>query len=167
MSMSIERSTVTGIFPELAQAERAVAELKSAGFGDDQVGIAGRDDVAEGLGVGEAKKEAGIPDFIVVTVEAEERMQEAYAILLRSRASEVYPAQDELANEPLAVASQGYGLQRDPSVEDNTSYEVPYSTDNAVAEKEGGDTFFGQTILPYHVQPGSPDDPNVQHPRSI
>lgn len=168
MSMSIERSAVTGIFPERTQADQAVEELRRAGFADDVIGVAGRDEVAEGLGLGEAKKESVIADFVVVTVEAGERMQDALQVLLQCGASEVHPAQQELADErPVAVASQGYGLQRDPSVDGNTSVADSNMTENAVAEEEGDDTFFGQTILPEGVQPGSPEDPNVRKPRTV
>lgn len=170
MSMSIERSTVTGIFPERAQAERAVAELSSAGFGDDVVGVAGRDDIAEGLGLREAKQTSVGSEFVVVTVEAGDRMEDAHAILLRSGASEVHPAQGELANErPVVVATQGYGLQRDATVEGNDAVTGANSkrAEEAVAQEEGDDTFFGQTVLPEGVQPGSKDDPNVHSPRPI
>lgn len=168
MSMSIERSVVTGIFPERTQAEQAVAELKQAGFADDVIGVAGRDEVAEGLGLAEAKRETVLSNFVVVTVEAGERMQDALKVMLQSGASEVHPSQQEQGDEqPLGVASQGYGLQRDPSVEGSAAVEDTRTTDAAVAEEEGDDTFFGQTILPEGVQPGSPQDPNVRKPRTV
>ncbi len=37
-----ERSTVVGVFEDRAQADRAVAELRKAGFRDDQIGVAMR-----------------------------------------------------------------------------------------------------------------------------
>jgi hypothetical protein len=40
--MSMERSTVVGVFKERDEAERALAALQSAGFDDDQVGFAMR-----------------------------------------------------------------------------------------------------------------------------
>lgn len=39
-----QRSTVVGVFTDTAQADRAVTELKAAGFRDDEIGVAGRHD---------------------------------------------------------------------------------------------------------------------------
>ena len=39
-----DRETVVGVFHTHAQADRAVAELKKAGFDDDQIGVASRDE---------------------------------------------------------------------------------------------------------------------------
>jgi hypothetical protein len=44
--MTFERSTVVAAFSSRAQAEQAVAELHRAGFRDDQLGLALRDDRA-------------------------------------------------------------------------------------------------------------------------
>ncbi|HWE38109.1 MAG TPA: YsnF/AvaK domain-containing protein [Isosphaeraceae bacterium] len=49
---SAQRSTVVGVFEDARQADRAVIELRQAGFRDDQIGVAARHDpgtaVAEG-----------------------------------------------------------------------------------------------------------------------
>ena len=42
------RTTVAGLFPERAAAEAAIADLKDAGFGGDQLGVAMRDRDAQG-----------------------------------------------------------------------------------------------------------------------
>ncbi len=97
-------------------------------------------------------------------------MQDALKVLLQNGASEVHPAQQEQGDERLAVTSQGYGLQRDPSVEGiggDSAVEESRTTDAVVADEEGDDTFFGQTVLPEGVQPGSPEDPNVRNPRIV
>jgi hypothetical protein len=39
-----ERSTVVGVFSDRAQADRAVEELRRAGFSNDQIGVAGREE---------------------------------------------------------------------------------------------------------------------------
>jgi len=39
-----QRSTVVGVFEDKAQADRAVTELRKAGFRDDQIGVAARHD---------------------------------------------------------------------------------------------------------------------------
>jgi len=41
-----QRSTIVGVFPDHIQADRAVTELRNAGFREDQIGVAGRHDDA-------------------------------------------------------------------------------------------------------------------------
>jgi hypothetical protein len=55
------RTTAVGVFTERDQAERAVAELRSAGFRDDQIGVAVKKEEApeEGPGPGETKATEG------------------------------------------------------------------------------------------------------------
>jgi hypothetical protein len=40
---NVKRSTVVAVFEDHSQADRAVGELRSAGFRNDQIGVAGRD----------------------------------------------------------------------------------------------------------------------------
>ncbi|MBX6313472.1 MAG: general stress protein, partial [Isosphaeraceae bacterium] len=37
-----QRSTIVGVFTDRTQADRAISELRQAGFRDDQIGVAGR-----------------------------------------------------------------------------------------------------------------------------
>ena len=37
-----QRSTVVGVFEDRTQADRAIADLRTAGFRDDQIGVAMR-----------------------------------------------------------------------------------------------------------------------------
>src|SRR5262249_37741372 len=55
------RTTALGVVTERDQAERAVAELRSAGFRDDQIGVAIKKEEApeEGPGLGETKATEG------------------------------------------------------------------------------------------------------------
>jgi hypothetical protein len=63
--MNERQATVVGAFADRAQAQAAVRDLEAAGFRDDQIGVAGRDDssgpaldqatgsrIAEGAGIG-------------------------------------------------------------------------------------------------------------------
>jgi len=43
MNKTTQRHVAVGVFTDHTQADRAVAELKKAGFRDDQIGVAGRD----------------------------------------------------------------------------------------------------------------------------
>jgi len=45
--MFLQRTTAVAVFPDHAKADRAVAELRQAGFRDDQIGVASRDWRAE------------------------------------------------------------------------------------------------------------------------
>jgi len=47
MAKAQERSTAVGVFEDRAQADRAVAELREAGFRDDQIGVAMRHDAGD------------------------------------------------------------------------------------------------------------------------
>jgi len=57
MTAAATRSTVVGVFEDRRDADRAVAELKRAGFRDDQIGVAMRH--SEDLGMGEATADTG------------------------------------------------------------------------------------------------------------
>ncbi len=55
-----ERSTAVGVFTERSQAERTIAELRHAGFGDDQIGFVARDNdkmANNSMGNGDARTE--------------------------------------------------------------------------------------------------------------
>jgi hypothetical protein len=110
-----DRSAVVGVFEDQAQAEQAVNELRSAGFGDDQVNLVvyrapgpgeeiisdekrieageGRTDEAPGI-----FKEKPEVTRTVVTVKAEGREQEALTILHRNGANN--------ANIPAALEAE-------------------------------------------------------------
>ena len=45
--MRVQKSTVVGVFEDRQQADRAIDELRRAGFRDDQIGVAMRDDEGE------------------------------------------------------------------------------------------------------------------------
>ena len=99
-----DRSTMVGVFEVQAQAEQAVHELRSAGFGDDQIHLVvhrapgtGEDIITDEkrIEVGERRTDeapglfTGKPEVTrtVVTVQAEGREQEAVAILDRNGAN--------------------------------------------------------------------------------
>ncbi len=195
---TIDRSTVSGTFSERGQAEQAVAELRQAGFSDALVGLAGSDEVLEKINTN-VFAQAAETTSVVVTVKAEERWQEAFAILQKNGASNMTPttteATVEQSSSPTAnqttddtsvephleydpimgpqvttqnaapVASGGFGLERDPALDSDIPTSDPNLQKNRVPEKEGEDTFFGQPVIPQHVEPGSPADPNVRKPR--
>ena len=54
---SAKPSTVVGVFKEQDQAERAVGELRRAGFRDDQIGLVARDKKGKKVVKGKAKQE--------------------------------------------------------------------------------------------------------------
>lgn len=166
---TIDRPTVMGTFHDRVQAEQAVADLKQAGFSDELIGLAGRDEVPEKTDTGDTSgKEPLISDLIVIAVKAEGRRQEALDILNRHGVSEVHDSPFEQTNErTMPIVSEGYGLQRDPALDIDVPTSNPDVASSAVAEEEGRDTFFGQTVLPANVQPGSKDDPNMKHPRTV
>ena len=45
--MRVQKSTVVGVFEDRQQADRAIDELRKAGFRDDQIGVAMRYDEGE------------------------------------------------------------------------------------------------------------------------
>lgn len=53
------RTTIVGVFPDRAQAQKAIAELKQAGFRDDEIGMTVRDEGAAELEIGRPRDEAG------------------------------------------------------------------------------------------------------------
>ena len=93
---TINRSIVTGVFQDEAQAQQAMTDLQSAGFTDDQIrysvhrGGAGILDALAGLGLSQDEANYYNSEFMagrtVVTVNAPDRQQEAYDILKRNGA---------------------------------------------------------------------------------
>lgn len=164
-----DHSTVMGTFNNRAQAEEAVTALKQAGFSDDLIGLAGREEVLEKTDTSDTSEKGPLTsDLIVVAVKAEGRQQEVLDILHRHSVSEVHASPFEQTNEHIApIVTEGYGLQRDPALDADVPANNSDVASNAVAEEEGHDTFFGQTVLPTNAQPGSKDDPNVRHPRIV
>lgn len=193
------RSTVMGTFDNRTQAEQAVTTLKQAGFTDDRIGLAGRDEVIEKMQT-DASSRTGqaLSESVVVTVKAGERWQEAIDILHRQGASYMIPSPDTASEEysvqsptqqtthgdaiaahleydPVAgprlttentapIDTGGYGLKRDPALDTDTSTGDPNVRANTTTEEEGRDTFFGQTVEPTYIEPGSPDDPDTRSP---
>lgn len=171
---TIDRSTVMGTFNGRSQAEQAVAELRNLGFRDDEIGLAGKEEVVETMSMGE--EHAAIDgqrsmhdDLVSVTIKAEERWQEALAVLQAQGAFDTFPAiADEQGTGPdgaemaekeahlefdpiagplvtledsAAVASGGFGLQRDPALDEDASNANPYVDVPASDD----DSFFGRT----------------------
>jgi hypothetical protein len=166
---TIDSPTVMGTFHDRVQAEQAIADLKQAGFSDELIGLAGQDEALEKADTGDtSRKEPSIPDLIVVAVKAEERRQEVLDILYRHGVSEVHDSPFEQTNEhTMPIVAEGYGLQRDPALDTDVPTNNPDVVSNAIAQEEGHDTFFGQTVLPANAQPGSRDDPNLKRPRTV
>jgi uncharacterized protein (TIGR02271 family) len=91
-----DRSIVTGVFQNEAEAQQAMADLQSAGFSADQIrysvhrGGAGILDSLAGLGLGQDEANYYNNEFMsgrtVVTVMPNDRQQEAYDILHRYNA---------------------------------------------------------------------------------
>jgi len=88
-----DRSIVTGVFTDDAQAQQAMSDLQNAGFSDDQIrysvhkGGSGILDSLTGLGLGEDEANFYNSEFMngrtVVTVKTDDRQQEAMDILRR------------------------------------------------------------------------------------
>lgn len=91
-----DRSIVTGVFQEDAQAQQAMADLQNAGFTADQIrysvhsGGAGIFDSLTGLGLGQDEANYYNSEFMagrtIVIVKTNDRQQEAYDILHRYNA---------------------------------------------------------------------------------
>jgi uncharacterized protein (TIGR02271 family) len=90
------RSIVAGVFQNESQAQQAMADLQNAGFTDDQIrysvhkGGAGILDALTGLGLPQDQANYYNSEFMagrtVVTVNAGNRRQEAYDLLMRNGA---------------------------------------------------------------------------------
>src|SRR5947209_2593893 len=93
---TINRSIVTGVFQDDAQAQQAMADLQNAGFSDDQIrysihkGGSGIYDSLASMGLGQDEAKYYNDEFMagrtVVTVNSADRRQEAYDILHRYNA---------------------------------------------------------------------------------
>ncbi len=132
-----------------------------------------------GLGVPEEEARYYEGEFqsgrTLVTVKADGRQQEAYNILHRNGGYDVNtpaasrqhaPVTGPSTGQPAPVNDSGYGMQRDPSVETDATaktYDTNVRTETTM-ERESDDTFFGNPDEP-GVVPGSPNDPNIRHPR--
>src|SRR5947209_19197219 len=91
---TINRSIVTGVFSDDAQAQQAMADLQNAGFSSDQIrysvhkGGSGILDSLAGLGLPQNEASFYNDEFLagrtVVTVNTNDRQQEAYDILMRN-----------------------------------------------------------------------------------
>jgi len=156
---TIDRSTVMGTFHSRTQAEQAVADLRKRGFQDDEIGLAGREEVVETMSMGEEHAAVGgqqelRDDLVSVTIKAEERWREVLDVLLAQGAFDTFPSltdeQESVLNpaetldkevhleyDPIAgpqvmledgaaVASGGFGLQRDPTLNDDAANVSPY-----------------------------------------
>jgi len=93
---TVNRSIVAGVFQDESQAQQAMADLQNAGFTDDQIrysvhkGGAGILDALTSLGFQQDQANYYNSEFMagrtVVTVNAGNRQQEAYNILMRNGA---------------------------------------------------------------------------------
>jgi len=93
---TVNRSIVAGVFQDESQAQQAMADLQNAGFTDDQIrysvhkGGAGILDALTSLGFQQDQANYYNSEFMagrtVVTVNAGNRQQEAYDILMRNGA---------------------------------------------------------------------------------
>ena len=93
---TVNRSIVAAVFQDDSQAQQAMADLQNAGFTDDQIrysvhkGGAGILDSLMGLGFAQEQANYYNSEFMagrtVVTVNAGDRQQEAYDILMRNGA---------------------------------------------------------------------------------
>jgi uncharacterized protein (TIGR02271 family) len=93
---TVNRSIVAAVFQDESQAQQAMADLQNAGFTDDQIrysvhkGGAGILDALMGLGFAQDQANYYNSEFMsgrtVVTVNAGDRQQEAYDILMRNGA---------------------------------------------------------------------------------
>lgn len=166
---SFDRSTMMATFHQREQAEQAIAALKQAGFSDEQVGLAGRQEVfAEVDPVRSAPVESERPDLIVVAVKAEDRYQQALDILKNYEVVEVHSSPFEQTAEHIEpMVSSNFGLHRDPALDEDVTVGDNNAGANRVVEQEGGDTFFGQTVLPGNASPGDRNDPDIHQPRTV
>src|SRR6266704_4755833 len=110
---TIDRSTVMGTFHSRTQAEQAVAELRKIGFQDDEIGLAGKEEVVETMSMGEEHAAIGRQqelrdDLVSVTVKAEERWREVLDVLLAQKAFDTFPSlADEQASAPNPADASG------------------------------------------------------------
>jgi hypothetical protein len=181
-----DRSIAMGVFEESTLAQQAIDELRQAGFGDDHIGFAVRQDPLVDPGTSAPGTEK---QYVVVMVRTEDRQQEALETLRRCGASHAGMRSDLLSeanattssreydpitgpqsarSDQAAVNSSGYGLERDPTVETQATAKT-YDRNirpPAVTEEDGSqDSSFERPLAPGTVLAGDWDDPNIRHPR--
>jgi hypothetical protein len=181
-----DRSIAMGVFEESTLAQQAIDELRQAGFGDDHIGFAVRKDP---LVEADASTPGTEKQYVVVMVRTEDRQQEALDILRRCGASHAGMRSDLLdetnatassreydpitgprsaGSDQAAVASSGYGLERDPTVETDATaktYDRNVRPPSVTEEDGSQESFFERPLEPGTVQAGDWDDPNIRHPR--
>jgi hypothetical protein len=79
-----DRSIAMGVFEDSTLAQRAIDELRQAGFGDDHIGFAVRNNP---LVEAEVSAPGTEKQYVVVMVRTEDRQQEALDVLRRCGAS--------------------------------------------------------------------------------
>ena len=109
-------SLVAGVFPEDAAAQQAMADLQNAGFSNDQIrysvhkGGNGILDSLLGLGLPQNEADFYNREFLagrtIVTVNSNDRQQEAYDILMRNGAYDANTSMDQNTN--VAQTDQTY-----------------------------------------------------------
>jgi hypothetical protein len=165
---TIDRSTVMGTFHSRVQAEQAVAELRKRGFQDDNIGLAGREEVIETMGIGEEHtvvdgQQELREDLVSVTIKAEERWREALDVLLARGAFDTFPSlTDEQASisNPAEVSGQEVHLEYDPiagpqvTLEDSTAM----ATGSFGLQRDPALDDDDTTVSPYVNTPTSDDD---------
>src|SRR5205823_4514682 len=100
------RRTIAGLFRNRDDAERAINELKAAGFTGDQIGIVMRDRNEQGEMVEQTGTHAAA-GAVLVTVEPRGRAQEAQAILERNGADTGTEAMDAARDANALPAGDG------------------------------------------------------------
>jgi len=135
---TFNRSTVTGVFQNEAQAQQAMADLQNAGFSADQIrysvhrGGSGILDSLLGLGLGNDEANYYNNEFMagrtVVTVKTDDRQQEAHDILRRynaydwsSRAGQGAGSTGSAANAYTQTPPVGYTTDTNANAYDTTN----------------------------------------------
>jgi hypothetical protein len=166
---TIDRSMVMGTFYNRSQAERAVAELHKLGFQDDEIGLAGKEEVIETMSMGAehaavSEQQGSHDDLVSVTIKAQERWREALNILQTQGAFDTFPSladEQGLVLDPAATPGGEAHLEYDPIAGPGVTLE----DSAALATGEYGlqrdpalDNDAANNISPYVNTPNSDDD---------
>jgi len=118
MSTTNRSSIVAGVFSDDAQAQQAMADLQNAGFSSDQIrysvhkGGSGILDSLAGLGLPQNEASFYNDEFLagrtVVTVNTNDRQQEAYDILMRNGAYDANSRMGRTANATAQADQTNY-----------------------------------------------------------
>lgn len=82
--MTTPQTNVVGVFEDTERADQAVAALRQAGFGEDQLVTTTREEAGDVATAAEGRpREVEAPGRIVVTVQADQRHAEVASVLHR------------------------------------------------------------------------------------